>query len=96
MAETEGRAFGSFGFKTDLFEERAIARFSKHFQNLLKALTANLDLPVNEISFISTAEAPPTALNLEPNANRIFRSSMRPPSRSRNSRETSGPHCSGL
>ena len=45
-----------FEYDTDLFDETTIERFAKHYENLLHAVLANPDVPLNELSMLSVDE----------------------------------------
>ena len=48
---------GVWEYNTDLFDETTIQRMLSHFQNLLQAICADADTPVQELSLLSSEES---------------------------------------
>ncbi len=56
LAEKDGALNGFFEYSSDLFAGGTIDRMAKHFRNLLKAIVADPDKPINALALLSAAE----------------------------------------
>jgi amino acid adenylation domain-containing protein len=56
MEETPQGLIGTWEYSTDLFNADTITRMAGHFQNLLEAIVASSEAPLNSLSFLTDAE----------------------------------------
>jgi amino acid adenylation domain-containing protein/FkbM family methyltransferase/non-ribosomal peptide synthase protein (TIGR01720 family) len=56
MAESNGELIGSLQYNTGLFDEAMISRMAEHFQNILRAITANPSERVSTLSLLTEIE----------------------------------------
>lgn len=56
ITETQDGLLARYDYNTDLFSEQSIARFSRHFENVLDSLLENPDCALSEINFLSQQE----------------------------------------
>ncbi len=56
LRETADGLAARFEYDRDLFEEASVARFARHFEALLRAVTADPELPISRIPLLEEAE----------------------------------------
>ncbi len=56
LHEAEGGLKGWFEYRTDVFKPETIARLADQFELLLTSMIANVDRPVNQLSFLNVDE----------------------------------------
>ena len=68
MSESGEAISGAVQYNTDLFDETTIQRMLSHFQNLLQAICADADTPVQELSLLSPEESRHLLCDFNPQA----------------------------
>jgi amino acid adenylation domain-containing protein len=56
LRESGGGLSARFEYNRDLFDEATVARFAQHFEALLRAVTADPDMPISRLPLLGAAE----------------------------------------
>lgn len=62
LEETDGSLLVSMEYSTELFKEETIVRMVRHYENLLRRITCNADVPLSAVDLLSGGEMPDAAM----------------------------------